>query len=266
MDADAILVIGGVTGTLCRFLYNAGMSGRLSSWAAAVVSAIAVAVWGYSAGDFTRETTWDYFAGWAAVLTVAAGAFHIMEESRGAVNGIKKMTGTGLALLLAAGLASSCAAGQTLVQKDPSLPQVFAVRDLTARVADSTTAVLQIMDDVGKVIAEVPMTQSKRNAYDCAVLMVIGVNVPSATVTRVCGNVPTKVTAPLPVAMQALETVSTCPGLLTTISMVLGALDPFIQLLESDTSTTLGLAATALKTSVAFARRFLAGGVQCGSI
>jgi hypothetical protein len=90
MDANGILVIGGVVGTLSKFLMMGGdIKGRWITVIAFLVSTLSVWVWGYSHGDFARETTWDYFAGWAATLAVAAGAFHGTEEA------VKKVTGTG---------------------------------------------------------------------------------------------------------------------------------------------------------------------------
>lgn len=90
MNAEAILIIGGVVGTLGKFLMmGMGLHGRWTTLAAVVVTTLAMAVWGYSHHDLSRETTWDYFAGWAATLMVAAGAFHGLEEAH------KKMNGTG---------------------------------------------------------------------------------------------------------------------------------------------------------------------------
>lgn len=87
MHGDAIAAIGLVTGTLAKILYGMGFTGRWASLASVVISVVAVAIWGYSANDFARETTWNYFSGWVATLGVAAGSFHGIEEAE------KKMKG-----------------------------------------------------------------------------------------------------------------------------------------------------------------------------
>lgn len=89
MNPDAILAIGGVVGGLSKFLMmGLQIQGRWVTLAAALVAALSVFVWGYSHGDFARETSWDYFAGYVTTLAVAAGAFHGTEEA------VKKVTGT----------------------------------------------------------------------------------------------------------------------------------------------------------------------------
>lgn len=94
MDAEAVLIIGGVVGTLSKVAFQGGVSGRWATLAALVIATVCVAVWGYSHGDFTRENTWGYFAGWAAVLATAAGFFHGIEEVPKTAT-FQKMTGTG---------------------------------------------------------------------------------------------------------------------------------------------------------------------------
>ncbi len=95
MDAQAILVVGGVVGTLAKVLYKAGMSGRMASWLTFAVSTVVVGIWGFSHIEaYTRAIVWDLFTGWADVLLLAGGAFHVIEEAPKTA-AVKAMLGTG---------------------------------------------------------------------------------------------------------------------------------------------------------------------------
>ncbi len=95
MDAAAVLMVGGVVGTLAKVLYKGGMSGRLASWLTFGISTFVVAIWGVSHEDvFVRHMIWDYFVGWADVLLIAGGAFHVIDEAPKTAVG-KAMLGTG---------------------------------------------------------------------------------------------------------------------------------------------------------------------------
>ena len=85
MGSEQILLISGVVGTICRVLYGMGLSGWYASAASLVVSTLVLAIWGYDSGDFARETTWEYFMAWVEMNVVAAGSFHIIEESQKAM-------------------------------------------------------------------------------------------------------------------------------------------------------------------------------------
>lgn len=100
MDAaTAILSIGTAVGTLAKILVGAGLRGRWATVATFVVTTAVVALYGYSHNNFVRETTWTYFEIWIAVLLVAAGAFHVIEnvskETISNVAGDMKRTFTG---------------------------------------------------------------------------------------------------------------------------------------------------------------------------
>lgn len=100
MNEAAIGLIGGAVGTIARVLYAAlGLSGRWAILASVVLSTIAVGLYGLQAGVEWRAHAFDYFIGWADVLAIAAGSFHLLEEAPKAAmdpNGlIQKLTGTG---------------------------------------------------------------------------------------------------------------------------------------------------------------------------
>lgn len=81
MNGQAIAAIGGVVGLLCKFLTSSGLAGKWASVAAVIISAMCVTIYVYSFSLWSRQTTWDIFSGWAAILMVAAGAFHIIENA-----------------------------------------------------------------------------------------------------------------------------------------------------------------------------------------
>lgn len=82
MNADAMLVIGGAVGSLSKLLMAMlHIKGRWVALAAVGVTTLSFFVWGYSHGDFNRESSWNYYTAWIATLSIAAGAFHGAEEA-----------------------------------------------------------------------------------------------------------------------------------------------------------------------------------------
>lgn len=154
-----------------------------------------------------------------------------------------------------------------LVSANPQAADVQQVRAFAVRVADATTAGLDIANQTGVLINALPLASEIKDGYDCPLLKVIGTNsAPSATVTKICGSVPTKATAPLAVALQKLAAVTTCPGLRTTVVEILGAIDPLIARLANGGNAALGFAATALQATFRYTRSVLSGGASCASI
>ncbi len=103
MDAKAVIAVSGAIVMLVQILKSAGLTGRWALVASAGLSIAGVIIWAYSAGTYARPQTWDYFAGWIAVFTSAAGAFGIINGGAEAVTAmkgapsalIKSLTGTG---------------------------------------------------------------------------------------------------------------------------------------------------------------------------
>jgi hypothetical protein len=89
MNAQAVIAVSGAIVMLIQVLKSAGISGRWALVLAAGLSALGVALWAYSTGSYSRPQTWDYFAGWIAVFTSAAGAFGIVNGGADAVTAIK---------------------------------------------------------------------------------------------------------------------------------------------------------------------------------
>lgn len=89
MDAKAVIAISGAVVMLLQVLKAAGLAGRWALVVSALLSILGVYIWGYSAGAFSRAATWDYFAGWIAVFSSAAGVFGIVNGSADAVTSMK---------------------------------------------------------------------------------------------------------------------------------------------------------------------------------
>lgn len=89
MNAQAVIAISGAIVMLIQVLKATGLTGRWAVIAAALLSIVGVTIWGYSAGSYVRAQTWDYFAGWIAVFTSAAGAFGIVNNAADAVTVVK---------------------------------------------------------------------------------------------------------------------------------------------------------------------------------
>jgi hypothetical protein len=94
MNPDAMLAIGGVVGSLSKFLMmGVAIRGIWVTLAAFALTTLSFFIWGYSHGDFARETSWNYFTAWAATLAIAAGSFHGTEEAVKKVVEVKNGTG-----------------------------------------------------------------------------------------------------------------------------------------------------------------------------
>jgi hypothetical protein len=60
-----------------------------SHWVLALAF-VGVGVWAYSKGNFSRETAFDYLAGYIAVVTSAAGVFGFTRRYRGSLTATKE--------------------------------------------------------------------------------------------------------------------------------------------------------------------------------
>lgn len=161
MGSEAVLAIGGVVGAISRFLVAAGVSGRASAIGSVLVSLVAVGVYAFSAGDFARETAFAYLATFAEVMLVAAGAFHIIENSSAASKVVDKMTGTGsgatppfVGLALVAALSGSLALAGCGAKVPPIDPLPAATESIGTDVRAFTVHALEITRLAGEVAVD----------------------------------------------------------------------------------------------------------------
>ena len=71
---------------LCKW---AGLNDKLGPVAVLALSFFGVYFWGYSVGTYERARAFEYFAGWIAVATSAAGVFGFTRAAGTAVTSAK---------------------------------------------------------------------------------------------------------------------------------------------------------------------------------
>ncbi len=89
MDGAAIVSVSAAVVALTQFAKWSGVNDKLGPLAVMLLSVLGVGLWGWSVGDFERAKAFDYFTGWIAVATSAAGVYGF---TRAAAAGISTMT------------------------------------------------------------------------------------------------------------------------------------------------------------------------------
>lgn len=85
MDATAIATVSAAVLALVQLLKWAKLvPDRWAPLAIFVVAAFGVALYVWSKGAFVRTLAFDYFAGWIAVATMAAGVYGFAKSATGA--------------------------------------------------------------------------------------------------------------------------------------------------------------------------------------
>ncbi len=85
MDGQAIVTVSAVVVTLTQLLKWSIIRDKYGPLAVLILAAFGVWFWGYSVGNFERTLAFEYFAGWIAVATSAAGVFGFTRASTTAV-------------------------------------------------------------------------------------------------------------------------------------------------------------------------------------
>lgn len=75
MDGESIIAVSAAVVALVQLVKWAGLPGQRGPLAVMILSALGVALWAWSVGTFERTQFFEYFAGWIAVATSAAGVF-----------------------------------------------------------------------------------------------------------------------------------------------------------------------------------------------
>lgn len=89
MDGQAILTVSAAVVGLTQIVKWGGLPDKWGPIVVLLLAAIGVAVWGYSTGTYARTQTFEYFAGWIAVATSAAGIFGFTRATSSAVTAAK---------------------------------------------------------------------------------------------------------------------------------------------------------------------------------
>ena len=95
MDGQAIMTISAAVVAVVQLVKWAGLKDSLGPIAVLGFSVIGTALWGWSVGDFSRATTFAYFAGWTAVSTSAAGVFGFTRAASAGVSSMKPPPASG---------------------------------------------------------------------------------------------------------------------------------------------------------------------------
>lgn len=89
MSAQDAVTVSAAVMILVQFVKWQGLPDKRGPLAVLAISLLGVALWAYTKGNFTRETTFDYFMGWLSVSLSAAGIFGFTRSSAGAVTNLK---------------------------------------------------------------------------------------------------------------------------------------------------------------------------------
>lgn len=96
MDGEAIVTVSAAVVALVQLLKWGGIPDRLGALAVLVLAAVGIAIWEWSeGGTFERTQAFQYFAGWIAVATSAAGIFGFTRAASGAVSSMKPPPASG---------------------------------------------------------------------------------------------------------------------------------------------------------------------------
>lgn len=85
MDGEAILSVSAAVVALTQLFKWSGTNDKYGPLLVLLLAAIGVVFWGYSVGNYERARAFEYFAGWIAVATSAAGVFGFTRASTSAV-------------------------------------------------------------------------------------------------------------------------------------------------------------------------------------
>lgn len=89
MDGAAIVAVSAAVVALTQLVKWSGLPDRLGPLAVLALSLLGVVFWAWSKGTFTQAQAFDYFAGWIAVSTSAAGVFGFTRATSDAVSRLK---------------------------------------------------------------------------------------------------------------------------------------------------------------------------------
>jgi hypothetical protein len=85
MDSQSVLAVSSAVVALTQMCKWAGLPDKWGPLAVMLLSALGVGLWAYTQGNFARDTTFDYFAGWVSVSLGAAGVFGFTRAAANAV-------------------------------------------------------------------------------------------------------------------------------------------------------------------------------------
>lgn len=88
MDGAAIVAVSAAVVALTQLVKWSGLPDKWGPVAVLALSLLGTAFWGWSRGTFVRAAAFDYFAGWIAISTSAAGVFGFSRATVSAVTSL----------------------------------------------------------------------------------------------------------------------------------------------------------------------------------
>lgn len=145
LDSTAIISISAAVVALTQLIKWVGLPDRLGPISVLALSAVGIGVWGFSKGTFVSTSLFDYFAGWIAVATSAAGVFGFTRASAEAVTKTSPPPSGGAGSNTTLSLLLVCVLGASLIACGPKLPPNTS---LEAQLAVRGDQVVQAMRQV----------------------------------------------------------------------------------------------------------------------
>lgn len=90
MNSGAIVAVTASVVTLVQLAKWSGIPTRYAPLIVAITSMIGQGLWIWSNGEFERMAAFEYFTGWLAVMTSAAGVFGFVREIPATVTSTRK--------------------------------------------------------------------------------------------------------------------------------------------------------------------------------
>jgi hypothetical protein len=85
MDGEAILTVSAAVVALTQLAKWTGVPDERGPYLVLAIAALGVLVWIFAHGEPERGRAWEYFAGWVAIATSAAGVFGFTRAGADAV-------------------------------------------------------------------------------------------------------------------------------------------------------------------------------------
>lgn len=85
MNGEAILTVSAAVVALTQLAKWSGVPDKVGPLIVLLLAVVGVAFWGFAEGTFERTKAFEYFAGWIAVATSAAGVFGFTRAGTSAV-------------------------------------------------------------------------------------------------------------------------------------------------------------------------------------
>lgn len=167
---------------------------------------------------------------------------------------LRTLITTLVALILLAGCASL----------PTNTAQVQKVRQVIDKALTAADTGVGIAGETGKLIAALPIDDTLKSEYDCAIVTVFGTQTPAGpnAIAR-CGAIPLASESPFTKGLDVLERATTCPSAQSAASVLLTLVNPVIQKLETSPRPEIAFAGASFRVSLSYIANISTGAVPC---